>query len=207
MTLKTSKSAGKKSSGGKLETGKQQPGFTVAENFLIDQLEVKKKTKHAAKESDDSKKVGKMFKKKKISNVPDDEEENLPAPKTIKKVRKEPMEEDQGFEVVKTDDVVPGFAAPKVAKKRKVQDGNYQGGKKQKLNQEKKEVSKKELKVERKKKENAGRYDLSVKAKKLWEELRMEETPKDRQLALSAELFGLVKGHAKEVCRGREYQI
>ena len=66
--------------------------------------------------------------------------------------------------------------------------------------QEKKEVSKKELKVERKKKENAGRFDLSIKAKKLWEELRMDETPKDKQLALSAELYGIIKGHTKEVC-------
>lgn len=179
-----------------------QPGFTMSENFLIDHLETKKKTKHAAKATDEQgSKVGKMFKKKKTPVA---------------------MEEDDGFEIVKEEKIVtkkskprkavaaaaavaegevPGFSAPKEAKKRKMEDDKT-GAKKAKKTEvpEKKEVSKKDLKVGRKKKENSTRYDLSVKAKKVWEELRREETPKDKQLSLGAELFAMTKGHLLEVC-------
>jgi hypothetical protein len=178
-----------------------QPGFTMSENFLIDHLETKKKTKHAAKATDEQgSKVGKMFKKKKAPAA---------------------MEEDDGFEIVKEEKIVtkkskprkavaaaaieegdvPGFSAPKEAKKRKMEGDKTEAKKAKKAEvPEKKEVSKKELKVERKKKENSTRYDLSVKAKKVWEELRREETPKDKQLSLGAQLFAMTKGHLLEVC-------
>lgn len=191
-----------------------QPGFTASENVLIDQLEKKKKTKHTSKEEEGGK-VGKMFKKKKQDSASDatDDSENVAAEKKMKKGPKkqktEPVESEEEFEIVKASkkktpntDVIPGFSAPKTAKKRHA-EASAQLAKKAKFAenvQEKKEVSKKELKVERKKKENAGRFDLSIKAKKLWEELRMDETPKDKQLALSAELYGIIKGHTKEVC-------
>lgn len=187
MTQKISKSTGKS------KPLKVESNFTVSENFLIDQLEGKKKKKHAPKESEDGTKMGKMFKKKaKAEPVSEDDmEEEVPEAKKVPKHRTKvvSMEMDGGD--------VPGFSAPKPAKKRTAERTEVKA-KKAKV-EVKKEVSKKELKVERKKKENASRYDLSIKAKKIWEELRREETPKDKQLALSAELFGLVKGHTKEV--------
>ena len=176
------------------------PGFTDNENSLINHLETKKKTKHSPKNEDQGKKVGKMFKTKKSSAAA--------------------MEVDDGFEIVKgekastikkskpkkveavADGDVPGFSAPKEAKKRKM-EGDKTEAKKVKKTEvpvEQTAVSKKDLKIERKKKENYTRYDLSVKAKKVWEELRREDTPKDKQLALGAELFGMTKGHLQEVC-------
>ena len=88
-----------------------------------------------------------------------------------------------------------------VAKKRKLEGDKTEAKKvkKTEVKEQKPEVSKKELKIERKKKENSGRYDLSVKAKKVWEQLRREDTPKDKQLSLAAELYGMVKGHMQEV--------
>ena len=203
-----------------------ESGFTLSENFLIDQLETKKKTKHAEKPAAEQGKVGKMFKKKKTPVVEEDDDEEEPQTKKVNSKTKVPkqkkaMEEDDDFEIVKEDAQlplkkskpkkeqaaatgdgdVPGFSAPKVAKKRKLEGDKTEAKKvkKTEVKEQKPEVSKKELKIERKKKENSGRYDLSVKAKKVWEQLRREDTPKDKQLSLAAELYGMVKGHMQEV--------
>ncbi|EFX87453.1 hypothetical protein DAPPUDRAFT_43721 [Daphnia pulex] len=125
--------------------------------------------------------------------------------------------DNEDFEVVKpskkskkneetessSDVVIPGFSAPKVAPKRKHEGEEVNGKKAKKTVGEQTNVFKKKekeaLKVERKTKENENRYLLSVKAKKLWEELRREDTTKERQLSISADLYGLIKTHAAEL--------
>lgn len=220
MTVKKSKSAKKQI------IPKDSPGFTASETKLIDQLEVKKKMKHAKKEVVEESKVGNMFKKKKGQEKTDEAEENptkaikVKGKKEKKPPKEEAMEvdeeEDSEVEIKKTkkadkigtaeslsEVTVPGFSAPKVAPKRKYEGEEVNGKKAKKVaTGANNDVSKKTLKIERKTKENPNRYLLSVKAKKLWEDLRREDTAKEKQLALSAELFGLIKGHIQEVsCR------
>lgn len=179
-----------------------QPGFTLSENFLIDQLETKKKTKHVAKSTEEQgNKVGKMFKKKTpAADMEVDDGFEIVKEETPLTIKKSKLKK---AEVAVADGDVPGFSAPKEAKKRKMEHDKTEAKKVKKTKKEvseHKEVSKKELKIERKKKENSSRYDLSVKAKKVWEELRREDTPKDKQLSLGAELYGMTKGHLQEVC-------
>jgi len=202
MTLKR-KSVGQ-------QNANKDTGFTETENTIIDQLETKKKTKHVEKSSEGGAKVGKMFKKKK-AQVEDETETPDPV---VKKKRKlaEPVEEmemeNKQHKEKKSDDAkenndLTGFALrvpkpkqidnkPKVQKSAKTET-------KTPVNKKFQREMANNLKVERKKKENESRYDLSIKAKKIWEELRREDTPKDRALAISAELFSLVKGHTKEL--------
>jgi hypothetical protein len=216
MTLKSSKAAAVK------KTKKQvivedSPGFTHSESKLINHLEVKKKVKHVKVAEEESGKVGNMFKKKK-KNIHAEEQEEKEEKKKEKKSSK--MEVDnEDFEVVKTSKkakkaeeteslgevVIPGFSAPKKsAPKRKHEEEKTDGKKAKKAVGEQTSVFKKKekeaLKVERKTKENENRYLLSVKAIKLWEELRREDTTKERQLSISADLYGLIKTHAPEVC-------
>ena len=197
MTLKTKAVKGKKAG----DDGLAQlvsTGFTVAENFIMDQADVSKKAKLAAKgkavekEPVQEDKMGKMFKKKK---------------KTDNGV------EDRGGggeseQVAEADAELDGFAAPKPPKpqkkvlKRKQEDGDDGEVEKKKLKPLRKEVKmqQKTTKEERKKKGDGGnRYELSMKVKRIWEDLRREDTPKDKQLTLSATLYNMVKGHAKEV--------
>lgn len=217
MTVKKSKAA-------KLAvTTSESSEFTASENKLIDHLEAKKKVKHAKKPEENESKVGKMFKKKKEIKVEPEEVEEAPkkSKKSILKkqniIVKNEMEvdEDDSEVVMKPskkgakkqtedepleDTVIPGFAAPKkTAPKRKHDEEFVHSKKAKKAPKEKKEVDKKALKAERKSKENPSRYLLSVKAKKIWEELRREDTTKDKQLSLSAELYGMLKGHTQEV--------
>jgi hypothetical protein len=166
-------------------------GFTLSENYIIDQMDNtnKKKKKEKGKPVEDtttSKKIGSMFKVKKESNV----------------------ELESGGEEVdkqeKDEENVPGFDAPKKAKvktptKRKSDGGGGPNAKMEKPDWKEIKEKQKGLKEDRKKKASGTRYDLSVKAKKIWEELRREDCPKERQLALSIELFKLTKGHAKQV--------
>lgn len=217
MTLKINKAAGKKTK--KQVVVADAPGFTHSESKLIDQLEAKKKVKHEKVVEEDSGKVGNMFKKKKKTvdaeeNI-EEEEEKVVVKKEKKSKKMEVDNED--FEVVKpskkskkteetestSDVVIPGFSAPKVAPKRKHEGEEVNGKKAKKAVGEQTSVFKKKekeaLKVERKTKENENRYLLSVKAKKLWEELRREDTTKERQLSISADLYGLIKTHAAEV--------
>lgn len=209
MTLKN-KSAGKK----KQIIAKDSPGFTESETKLISHLETKKKTKLEKYCDEESSKIGKMFKKKTLD---DDAEETPKLTKKEKKPKKEAMEVDEDdFEVVKpskkiggskdmdSSTVIPGFSAPKKAAPKRRHEGEDVPAKKAKkgTGEQKTEFNKaqkKALKVERKTKENENRYLLSVKAKKLWEELRREDTAKEKQLSLAAELFGLIKGHTQEV--------
>lgn len=207
MTLKSNKKVKKQ------VVPAESPGFTHSETKLIGQLETKKKTKHAKVAEEESDKVGNMFKKKKKAvNSEDEEEVIVKKPKKSQKVK---MEVDEGdFEVVKpskktkspeslSETVVPGFSAPKKAPKRKHEGEEGSAKKTKKVGGEQSNVFKKKekeaLKVERKTKENENRYLLSVKAKKLWEELRREDTTKERQLSISADLYGLIKTHAQEV--------
>lgn len=215
MTLKSSKAAAVK------KTKKQvivedSPGFTHSESKLINHLEVKKKVKHVKVAEEESGKVGNMFKKKK-KNIDAEEQEEKEEKKKEKKSSK--MEVDnEDFEVVKTSKkakkaeeteslgevVIPGFSAPKKsAPKRKHEEEKTDGKKAKKAVGEQTSVFKKKekeaLKVERKTKENENRYLLSVKAIKLWEELRREDTTKERQLSISADLYGLIKTHAPEL--------
>ena len=208
MTLKS------KSTGKKQFVPKESPGFTESETKLISQLETKKKTKLGKHVEEESSKIGKMFKKKKTVVEDDDVEEN---PKVVKKKsKKEAMEVDEDtFETVKaskiggskdvdSSTVIPGFSAPKKAAPKRRHEGEDVPAKKAKkaTGEQKTEFNKaqkKALKVERKTKENENRYLLSVKAKKLWEDLRREYTAKEKQLAISAELYGLIKGHTQEV--------
>ena len=166
-------------------------GFTLSENFIIDQMDNtnKKKKKEKEKPVEDtatSKKIGSMFQVKKLSNVKmeSDGEE----------VDEEPKEEEN----------VPGFDAPKKPKvkapmKRKSDGGGGPNAKMEKPDRKEIKDKQKGLKEDRKKKASGTRYDLSVKAKKIWEELRREDCPKERQLALSIELYKLTKGHVKQV--------
>lgn len=216
MTVKKSKSTKKQ------VIPKDSPGFTASETKLIDQLEVKKKMKHAEKEAVEESKVGNMFKKKKEQNKTDETEESptkilkAKGKKEKKPPKEDDMEVDENSKVEnkkskKTSDkigtaesltevTIPGFSAPKVAPKRKHESEEVNGKKAKKVaTGANNDVSKKTLKIERKTKENPNRYLLSVKAKKLWEDLRREDATKEKQLALSAELFGLIKGHTQEV--------
>lgn len=204
MTVKKSKS--KKGQ----DIPQDSPGFTASETKLINQLEVKKKMKHTKKETVDESKVGNMFKKKKLTKVAEKSNKAPAQPMKAKKEKPAKMEVDEQEKPSKTSFVkkdntqnevsIPGFSAPKVAPKRK-REGEVVNGKKAKKEATgaNNDVSKKELKIERKTKENPNRYLLSVKAKKLWEDLRREDTGKEKQLSLSAELYGLVKGHIQEV--------
>ncbi|XP_057379723.1 pumilio homolog 3-like [Daphnia carinata] len=209
MTLKSIKPANKKTK--KQFVAEDSPGFTHSESKLINQLEAKKKVKHVKQTEEESAKVGNMFKKKK-KDVSDDEE-IVEKPKKSQKVK---MDVDEGdFEVVKpskktksteslSEVVVPGFSAPKKAAPKRKHEGEEGPAKKtKKVGGEKSSAFKKKekeaLKVERKTKENENRYLLSVKAKKLWEELRREDTTKEKQLSLSADLYGLIKTHAHEL--------
>ncbi|KAK4011914.1 pumilio homolog 3 [Daphnia magna] len=206
MTLKSNKKTKKQF------VAEDSPGFTHSESKLIDQLEAKKKVKHVKQTEEESAKVGNMFKKKK-KVVDSEDEEIVEKPKKSQKVK---MDVDEGdFEVVKhskktksteslSEVVVPGFSAPKKAAPKRKHEGEEGPAKKtKKVGGEKSSVFKKKekeaLKVERKTKENENRYLLSVKAKKLWEELRREDTTKEKQLSLSADLYGLIKTHAQEL--------
>ena len=218
MTVKKVKGASKKQ-----VIPKDSPGFTATETSLINQLEAKKKVKHEKKNVEGESKVGNMFKKSKTPVAKEEETTAAPLKSIIKKQKKaksnDKMEVDEedssqqkqeskkasGMKKVAVEESeenvnIPGFSAPKkVAAKRKHEAENVNPKKAKKLTGANSEVSKKALKVERKSKENPNRYLLSVKAKKLWEDLRREDTTKDKQLSLSAELFGLIKGHIQEV--------
>lgn len=149
-----------------------------------------KKTKASPQtEEPENVEVAKPKKQKKSHEQPAETVKSIKGKKQQKKEKvEEPVEN------------VPGFDAPKQPKKRKHEDDKAPAKKFKKAEEKpKKDLVGKDLKVDRKKKENPTRYDLSIKAKKVWEELRREDTPKDRQLGLSAELYGLLKGHAKEV--------
>ena len=205
MTLK------RKSSGPKVAS--EPTGFTETENAIMNQLDTQKKVKRTEKPADSGKKVGKMFKKKakvveeevetsdpvvkkrKIAAPEEDMEVDEPTTKPSKKTgeSKENVDDLKGFALH-----VPKVKSATKPKVPKPAAAPQTGANMQETKTEQREKSK-NLKEERKKKGNENRYDLSIKAKKIWEELRREDTAKDRALALSADLFGLVKGHTKEV--------
>lgn len=205
MTLK------RKSSGPKVAS--EPTGFTETENAIMNQLDTQKKVKRTEKPADSGKKVGKMFKKKakvveeevetsdpvvkkrKIAAPEEDIEVDEPTTKPSKKTgeSKENVDDLKGFALH-----VPKVKSATKPKVPKPAAAPQTGANMQETKTEQREKSK-NLKEERKKKGNENRYDLSIKAKKIWEELRREDTAKDRALALSADLFGLVKGHTKEL--------
>ena len=205
MTLK------RKSSGPKVASGLS--GFTETENTIISHLDTQKKVKRTEKSADSGTKLGKMFKKKpkveeeiemsdpavkkrKLATSEEEMEVDEPATKQSSRKKEESKENDNHLEGFAFH--VPKEKSADAKLKKKSTAASQNEAKTPETKKEQKEKSK-NLKIERKKKGNESRYDLSIKAKKIWEELRREDTPKDRALALSAELFGLVKGHTKEV--------
>lgn len=200
MTLKT-KQAKKKSNNGDSVNQLVSSGFTLSENFVMDQIDNSKKTRHAAKTSESDKKIGTMFKVKENVEMEDEE----PSAKKTKKGSSKKAPATEVSDIADSD--LPGFEAPKPKKapvKRKSDHGEGNEEFAQKMPKpDWKEIKEKNkaLKEDRKKKGAGNRYDLSIRAKKLWEDLRREDTPKDKQLSLSAELYKLTKGHAKEVLK------
>ncbi|KAK8406690.1 hypothetical protein O3P69_007338 [Scylla paramamosain] len=81
--------------------------------------------------------------------------------------------------------------------KRKSEDGNSS----ERKDWKKLKAEKKELKMKRKEKNlgSSERYELSIQAKKIWEELRQANCKKERQKELCKELISKVQGKLKSL--------
>ena len=58
----------------------------------------------------------------------------------------------------------------------------------------------KKLKEKRKEGSEPSRYQLSVKAKEVWEELRRDDTPEAKKAALCSNLYSTLRGNFNEAC-------
>jgi len=91
-------------------------------------------------------------------------------------------------------------------KKKKFKDGKEKKDKEdkepvEKLTKKEEREKQKKLKAERKAKKisNEGVFDIGLKAKKVWEEVRNERCPAEKKESLLKELHSLVKGNVEKI--------
>merc|ERR1719383_476774 len=179
-------------------------------NAEFDKLMTKIKTEKKENSPGKKRKMDKdleegSLKKIKVEKDANDENSN-PNRKVIKK---EPGKKIDKKKKLKFDESVKGREfKPDGKKKLKVKDGvaakklgkiKDKKAKVELLNKKETREKQKKTKEIRKKFKQEDVFDIGVKAKKVWEEVRREDCPEDKKEKLVQELHSLVKGNIKKI--------
>jgi len=127
-----------------------------------------------------------------------DEDASSPKPKKVKSEEgpQEGKENSKGKENKKKEKL-----KKKIVDKKAGIEGDKEGVPAEKLTKKEERTKQKQLKAERKIKKVSSEdvFDIGLKAKKVWEEVRREDCPDEKKATLLAELHGLVKGNVQKI--------
>jgi len=171
----------------------------------------KKKMKKASKDNIVEKNVlsdgGSVNSEKKKKKRKSDVDAESPKHKKVKSVEK--SSDSEGKENEKTTmskekvNKKKEKLKKKIIDKKKLAKDNNKEDKEpaEKLTKKEERTKQKQLKAERKAKKitTEGVFDIALKAKKVWEEVRREDCPDDKKATLLKELHGLVKGNVEKI--------
>jgi len=139
---------------------------------------------------------GSLNSEKKKKKRKSDVDAESPKPKKVKSV--EQSSDTEGKENKKKEKLKKKI----VDKKKQAKDPKKEDKEPaEKLTKKEERTKQKQLKAERKAKKitTEGVFDIALKAKKVWEEVRREDCPDEKKATLLKELHGLVKGNVEKI--------
>ncbi|KAK2721895.1 hypothetical protein QYM36_004017, partial [Artemia franciscana] len=191
----------------------ENPNFTGSENKILTEFE-KSKAKRAKletkteKKDKDSKLKNSLLKVKKNTQIPDDS--LIPKNRSITTKKGKDNKLQKRLPKVKKSAGIPNESkipknANTLGKKKLIKYGTKKkkslpnGQKPDDVDWKEFKKAQKKLKEKRKEGSEPSRYQLSVKAKEVWEELRRDDTPEAKKAALCSNLYSTLRGNFNEL--------